>query len=228
MAEKKTSPVLLITAFEPFDGASTNSSLIMLEELSKKDWGGKVAFLGPIPVSFAEAWPIIEQVLNRYPDIQGVICMGQAEGATRISLERMAVNRIHASIPDNDGAKPHGPVIDGAPQVLKALFPWHELEESPQWECTYNAGAYVCNAVMFSAISWARDEEKYAGFIHLPLMESQKGDKGLGEKSFRMKDDVALKSLTRIIDFALESLEPDYGLKPKPAPQQKFQGPRAP
>lgn len=228
MAEKKKSPVLLITAFEPFDGACTNSSLILLEELAKKDWGGKVAFFGPVPVSFAEAWPLIEQELKRYPDIQGVICMGQAEGSMRISLERMALNWMHASIPDNDGAKPNGPVEDGAPKILKALFPWHELEESPHWECTYNAGAYVCNAVMFSAISWARDEEKFAGFIHLPLLESQKGDPGLGKESPRMKDDVAVKSLSRVIDFALESMEPDYGMKPKPAPTHKFEGPRLP
>jgi pyroglutamyl-peptidase len=226
MTQKKKGPVLLITAFEPFDGAKTNSSLIMLEKLAEKDWGGRVAFLGPIPVSFAEAWPVIEHVLNRYPEIQGVLCMGQAEGTTQISLERMALNMMHASIPDNDGAQPKGPVIKGAPQILKATFPWHALEESPDWECSYNAGRYVCNATMFNAINWAHEEGKHAGFIHLPLLKSQTGDPGLGKESPHIDDAVIEKGLCRVIDFALDTIEPNLAVKHKPAPSHKPDAPR--
>lgn len=225
-ATKAKGPVLLITAFEPFDGAKTNASLIMLEKLAEKDWGERVAFLGPIPVSFAEAWPVIEHELKRHPEIQGVICMGQAEGTTQISLERMALNVMRASIPDNDGAKPNGPVIKGAPNILKATFPWHELEESPHWECSYNAGAYVCNATMFNAINWARNEDKHAGFIHLPLLASQKGDPGLGKDSPRIDDAIIEKGLCRVIDFALDTLEPDLAMKLKLVPFHKPDGPR--
>jgi pyroglutamyl-peptidase len=225
-SHKKKGPVLLITAFEPFDGAKTNSSLIMLEKLAEKDWDGRVAFFGPVPVSFAEAWPIIEQEMKRYPDLKGIICMGQAEGTVQISLERMALNWMQAGIPDNDGAKPKGPVIKGAPSILKATFPWHELEESPLWECSYNAGRYVCNSTMFNAVSWARGEEKHAGFIHLPLLASQKGDPGLGEESPRLDDAKVEKGLSRIIDFALDTLEPELALKAKPALHHKQDGPR--
>lgn len=229
MTKPKTKgPVLLITAFEPFGGAKTNSSLIMLDELAREDWQGRVAFFGPVPVSFADAWPVIEQELRRYPDIKGVICMGQAEGTSKISLERMALNWVAARTPDNDGAKPHGPVVKDGPQILKAGFPWHEFDQAPEWECSYNAGAYVCNATMFNALAWAKEEGKMAGFIHLPLVESQKGDPGLSEHAPRMKDDIAQKSLARIIQFALDSVEPELALAPKKAPELRNQRPAGP
>jgi pyroglutamyl-peptidase len=227
--KKQNGVVLLVTAFEPFDGAKTNSSLIMLEKMKEQDWEGKVAFFGPVPVSFEDAWPLIEQEMRRYPDLQGVIAMGQAEGCTQISLERMALNVMHASKPDNYGCKPERePVEKGEPVILKSKFPWHTLEESPHWECTYRAGTYVCNTVMYSALNWARKEDKIAGFVHLPLVESQKGDPGLGKDSPRMKDAVAEKSLTRILHFALESLEPAPAPKLGPAPSRKHNSPPAP
>jgi pyroglutamyl-peptidase len=206
--EKKKGPVLLVTAFEPFDGAKTNSSLILLEKLKAQDWEGRVVFFGPVPVSFEDAWPLILQEIERHPDLQGVIAMGQAEGSTRISLERMALNWIDARSPDNYGVAPRRCAVEaGAARILKAGFPWHELEESPNWECTYYAGSYVCNAVMYQALNWAREQDKTAGFVHIPLLASQKGDPALGENSPRMDDDLAAKSLSRIIAFSLEKLE---------------------
>jgi pyroglutamyl-peptidase len=215
MAAPKKSAVLLVTAFEPFDGATTNASLILLEKLKEMDWDGRVVFFGPVPVSFDDAWPLIRQEMERHPDLQGVLALGQAEGRSRISLERLALNWIDAGIPDNYGVMPvQQPVEEGAPDVLWSQFPWHELEKSPCWQRSYSAGAYVCNATMYHLLNWARKEDKAAGFVHIPALASQDADPGLHQHSPRMDDDLALQSLRRIIQFSLEAIDPAPGIRP--------------
>ena len=217
--EKKKGPILLITAFEPFDGAKTNSSLILLEKLQEEDWGGRVVFFGPVPVSFDDAWPIIQQEMKRHPDLQGVLALGQAGGRPCLSLERRAVNWTDAHIPDNYGVLPrHCRVEEGEPKTLWSTFPWNELEKSKNWECSYFAGNYLCNEIMYRLVNWSLKEEgKTAGFVHIPLLESQGADPALGKHSPRMKDDAAADSLRRIINFSLETLEARMEAKPKPA-----------
>lgn len=209
---KKKGPVLLVTAFEPFDGAKSNSSLILLEKLKAQDWNGQVVFLGPVPVSFDDAWPIIQQEMAKYPGLKGVIALGQAEGRDCLSLERCAVNNANAHIPDNYGAKPKNAAVEkGEPAVLWSPIPWQKMEKSPNWEQSYSAGQYVCNTVMYHLVNWARKEDKYAGFIHVPLLKSQVNDPALGKDSPRMDDDLAAASMTRAINFSLQAMDPAPG-----------------
>jgi pyroglutamyl-peptidase len=209
MEPAKKGATLLITAFEPFGGAKTNSSLILLEKLKAMDWGGRVVFLGPVPVSFEEAWPAVQQEMKRHPDLKGVLALGQAEGAERIHLERRAFNYIDAGIPDNKGAQPRRITVERTGHaILWSGFPWQKLEDSPLWERSYYAGAYVCNALMYHLVHWAKKDGKTAGFAHIPLLGSQKADPGLSKSSPRMDDDKALAALKRVIEFSLDSLEP--------------------
>ncbi len=221
-ASGKKGAVLLVTAFEPFDGAEKNASMILLEKLENMGFEGKIAFLGPIPVSFKDAWPAVESVLKNNPDIEGVIALGQAEGRSRISLERVAINTINARIPDNSGViPPEGHIDAAAPPALWTSFPWHTAPKSDDWQCSYSAGTYVCNTLMFQLLSWAKGAGKMAGFIHVPLLASQ--DAKL-ETTPRMDDDVAAEALAKIIRFSLDSMEAKNALvlppvqKPPKAP----------
>ncbi len=196
--------ILLLTAFAPFDGAAKNASMIMLEKLKNTGFEGKVAFLGPIPVTFKDAFPAVESVLKTSPHIKGVIALGQAEGRNCISLERVAVNRIEARIPDNAGiTPPAGPIDAAAAPELWTTFPWHQAPSSPQWQCSHSAGTYVCNTLMFQLLIWAKDEGKWAGFIHVPLLASQT-PKAAGTP--QVDDDAAAAALTQIIRFSLDSM----------------------
>jgi pyroglutamyl-peptidase len=227
MSDKKKSPVLLVTAFEPFDGAPTNASLILLEKLKQLDWEGRVVFFGPVPVSFEDAWPVVKREMDRYPDLQGVIALGQAEGRGRISLERLAVNWVDTRTPDNDNFVPKtGKLDQKGPEAIWSGFPWQEMEASPLWSRSYSAGSYVCNALMYRLLEWAEAENKTAGFVHVPLVKSQFG---YGEFSVLvpyMDDEAAISGLCRIIDFSLDRLEPSA--TPKQAPVQKLRLPRPP
>lgn len=222
MRNTDKNPVLLVTAFEPFDGAATNASLILLEKLKQQDWQGRVVFFGPVPVSFDEAWPLIQKEMANYPDIEGVLALGQAEGRKNISLERVALNWKNASIPDNTGAQPKNKrVIQGAPDALSSTFPWQKLGDSPDWQKSYSAGTYVCNTLMYQLLDWSQREGKIAGFVHVPLLTSQAADKHFDAQTPRMKDEVAVAALSRVIDFSLATIDARLAATTVPAAPRK-------
>ena len=191
----------LVTAYEPFGGAQTNSALLLVNQLKTWDWRGRVEFCDPVPVAFAEAWPFVRREMERRPHVRGVLALGQAEGRLRISLERIALNWIDARIPDNHGAQPKQcRVEDGAPEILWSGIPWENLEESPHWERSYSAGTYVCNSFMYSMLNWCRKNGRTGGFVHIPLLQSQK-DPVLQAPAPRMADETALDCLSRIVNF---------------------------
>ncbi|MBI3441076.1 MAG: pyroglutamyl-peptidase I [Proteobacteria bacterium] len=193
----------LVTAYEPFGGAQTNSSLILLNRLREKDWQGSIDFFGLVPVVFAEAWTVVRRELERRPHVKGVLALGQAEWRTKISLERIALNWIDASIPDNDGAQPRNCRInDNAPDVLWSNIPWENLEHSAQRELSYSAGTHLCNFLLYNLLHWGQDNGKTCGFVHIPLLQSQT-DAALQKYLPRMPDDIAIGCLSEILSFLL-------------------------
>src|SRR5260370_421625 len=86
----------LVSAFEPFGNARTNSSQIIVERLARENWGGKIRFEPNVPVRFADAWEVLRREVEQDPSIDGVLAFGQAEGRKKISLERVALNWIDA------------------------------------------------------------------------------------------------------------------------------------
>lgn len=186
----------LVTAFEPFAGASSNSSLIVLRELERLDWGGRVKFHAPLPVTFAGAWPAVEPHIS--PDIDGVLALGQAEGRTRIGLERVALNFQDARIVDNAGAQPReARVIEGGADMIWCPIPWPSFSLPKNCDLSYSAGTFVCNTLLFQLSQWARSHGKLAGFVHIPLVEEQVGFEGLP----RLTKSEAVDSLQRTLEF---------------------------
>ena len=58
-----------------------------------------------IPTVFGEAGKVVETgILQHQPD--AVICVGQAGRRADIGVERVAINLVEASIPDNAGNQP--------------------------------------------------------------------------------------------------------------------------
>lgn len=163
----------LVTAFEPFAGAQSNVSDLVLAELAQKDWQGQVSFLRSVPVTFQGAWPYIQKHLER-ESFDGVLALGQAEGRMQIDLECVALNWIDARIPDNAGERPEGRrVLRDGPEVQWTNIPWQSFSLPPLCRKSYSAGVYVCNATMFELLEWAKKNGKLAGFVHIPLLEVQ-------------------------------------------------------
>lgn len=191
----------LVTAFAPFGGAKTNSSLIVLNHLSSLDWQGRVEFHSPVPVEFSLAWDDVRRALNQREDIKGVLALGQAETRARIGLECVALNWIDARIPDNGGHLPVPAPIQEGPDVYWSKIPWQDFALSERCERSYSAGTFVCNTLMYQSLDWAQKDGNLAGFVHIPALESQ-GDESFA-KSPRMTDKSAFEETCRILEYCL-------------------------
>ena len=154
---------ITVTGFEPFGGSAKNASWEAVKLL--RDVNTVL-----LPVSFERACRMIREIAAGEPD--AVICVGEAAGRDRISVERVAVNMMDARIPDNDGYRPADiPVCPGRPDGWFTTLPVRRiLEETEDAEISYTAGTYVCNAVFYSLMDEInlRGNRTKGGFIHVP------------------------------------------------------------
>src|SRR5262249_59843263 len=96
---------VLVTGFEPFGDSTINPSQQLVDALD-----GDVAKV-VLPVSYARAADALRAAIAEHePDV--VICFGQADGRTGISVERFAHNLDEGTTTDNDEAPGSGETID--------------------------------------------------------------------------------------------------------------------
>ncbi|WP_156221827.1 pyroglutamyl-peptidase I [Pseudactinotalea suaedae] len=165
---------VLLTAFEPFDGAATNPSMAVVERVASAWDRPERLRCAVLPVAYTRAQQELESLLTQaVPDV--VVGVGLAGGRARPGVERLAVNLRDARIADNDGAQPvDEPVIDGGPLALLTSLPVRatvaRLRAAGQdVELSMTAGTFVCNAVFYTAATWAgADPGRRAGFVHVP------------------------------------------------------------
>lgn len=95
---------ILVTGFEPFGKEKINPALEAVKKLDNKINGAKIVKT-KIPTIFKKAIEKLEKEIEKEkPDI--VICVGQAGGRSKITVERVAINIDDATIKDNEGNKP--------------------------------------------------------------------------------------------------------------------------
>jgi len=199
----------LVTAFEPFGGAQSNSSQLVLNEIRRRtNSGDRVEFLLDVPVSFAQAWPFVAKYLaNSSHEYDGILAFGQAEGRKAVSLESVALNWVDARIADNHGLQPPiGPLDENLSvnEVLWSQIPWGKFRSETHKDLvtrSYSAGTYVCNYILFNILLWARHNQKQGGFVHIPMLKSQCGTSG----SAMQIDDLAAYEVTeQILEFVVQ------------------------
>jgi pyroglutamyl-peptidase len=192
----------LVSAFEPFGGATTNSSLKTLKRLSGHDWQGQAVFVPNVPVEFERGWKYLEEQIAAAGEIGGVLALGQAESRSKISLERVALNWIDARLEDNARVKPEQQKIADGAEVLWSNIPWERFDLSKSVERSYSAGTFVCNELMYRLINWANSNAKLAGFVHIPALVSQSDP--IFQNSPRINDQTAESELKRILEFLVQ------------------------
>ncbi len=192
----------LISCFEPFNGAKTNSSQIVCEKLKAMSWDGQIQFTAPLPVTYSGSWPALKQAIEK-SEVDGVLALGQAESRSNLSLECVALNWLDSATADNRGEViTCKPVLEGEPDVIWSNIPWSRIEADKSWSRSYSAGTFVCNGLMYHLCHWARSNGKQAGFLHLPLVDVQTDS--VFEKSFKMPLDHAVQAMTKILEFLVQ------------------------
>ena len=152
-----------------------NSSLIVLNMIP--DVCGDVEVVKIIlPVVYKTAYLLLtEYVQTVSPDY--VLCMGQAGGRKKISIERIAVNINNSSAPDNDGQilTDKAIVADGQAAYITDMpvFDMMGACDEDIVSTSYSAGTFVCNDLFYRMMYQENHGEKefVTGFLHLPYTE---------------------------------------------------------
>lgn len=168
---------VLLTAFEPFDGASDNPSAAVVTAVGAGWERPERLVTAVLPVSFVRAGTALEALLEQHaPDV--AVGVGLAAGRARPGLERLAVNLCDARIPDEDGDRPADrPVLPGGPLARRTTLPvkatLRRLRGSGvDVELSMTAGTFVCNAVFYRSAAWAAEASgRRSGFVHVPATD---------------------------------------------------------
>lgn len=166
---------ILVTAFDPYDQWTENSSWEALAEMLK---------LYGLPEGVTtRRYPVdLEPLKNRlYKDLEhgfdAVLHLGQSPGASAIHLETLAVNI--AGVTYNSG-RLWGPLVEEAPIAYQSNLPLDRLRdellnEKIPTSITYHAGTYLCNAIFYLTKHWhaKKDRDCRVGFAHFPLITEQ-------------------------------------------------------
>lgn len=170
---------LLLTAFEPFGGDTTNPAQDAVKLVPSTIKGVDIVKID-VPVVFDKAGETVYQAMvKEKPDV--VLCIGQAGGRIGLTPERVAINLQDARIPDNDGKQPFDKkcFADGENAYftripVKAMVEYMKKANIPA-SVSYTAGTFVCNDLMYSVLYHIAKEfpDMKGGFMHVPFTHNQ-------------------------------------------------------
>ncbi|GAB3529233.1 pyroglutamyl-peptidase I [Arthrobacter monumenti] len=203
---------ILLTGFEPFGGQSINPSwrAVQLAAAGLTD-AGYVVHTFELPCVFGQSARVLSQALDdERPDL--VLCVGQAGGRGRLSLERIAINIDDARIPDNAGNSPvDSPVVDGGPAAYFSSLPIKAslrelLGMGVAAEISQSAGTYVCNHVFYALMHELQrgvHSNAKGGFVHIPFAPEQVADSSVAS----MEITTAASALAAIVRVSVATGE---------------------
>ncbi len=165
---------ILVTAFDPFGGAETNASLEVLEALPERIGAAKLE-KRVLPTVFGLSARLAEEAAEQLRP-EAVVCLGQAAGRKAVTPERVAVNLMDASRPDNGGNQPEDqPVVPGGPAAYFSTLPVKAMaaairEAGVPAAVSHTAGTFVCNSLMYAMLHYAAVSrpDLPCGFVHVP------------------------------------------------------------
>ena len=164
---------ILLTGFGPFGTATSNPSGEIVKQIS-----GDNIVTAILPVAYAQsAEQLLSLIEEHNPDV--VICLGQAEGRTHITPEKVAINLDDARLADNEGVlRSDVKILEDGPAAYFSTLPVKDMVEAMKAQgipavVSLSAGAFLCNHVFYVAQNKFAGTKVRSGFVHVPLMDSQ-------------------------------------------------------
>lgn len=201
-----TMKTVLITGFEPFNGAAINPAWEAVRALSGWQGDGFQVITRQLPCVFGLSTRLLLDAIEEgKPDV--VIAVGQAGGRAEISVERVAINIDDAPIPDNDGWQPlDKPIAAAGPVAYFATLPVKSIVQAIRDRgvaagVSQTAGTFVCNHVFFGLMHFTHGLPLTAGFIHVPFLPEQVADKP-GVASMALAD--IIEGLRAAVEVAVQ------------------------
>ena len=165
---------ILVTGFEPFATSSLNPSAAIVKALIGDDLVTAV-----LPVVFGQASAQLRDLIDLHKP-SAVLCLGQAEGRSVMTPERIAINLDDARIADNAGNQPlEQRIIADGPDGHFSTLPIEKMVASMKAagipaSISLSAGTFVCNHIFYVLQDYLKDSSIKSGFMHVPLMDEQR------------------------------------------------------
>lgn len=164
---------ILIGGFEPFGGRDVNNAW----ETAKRFEGRQGIDVKKVPVSFKKAHEVIINALRR-KKYDLVILLGETAFTTDyVRLERLAINYIDSSRPDNEGYIANDEeLVENAPKAYFSSIPLkaytnHLKESGHKVKVTNTTGTFVCNSLYYQVLRYLEENgsDTAALFLHVPV-----------------------------------------------------------
>ena len=164
-SRRKPTPLLLVTAFEPFGGFSSNPSMEVMAALRSPPAFRLVR--ATLPVDFVRVAEAVPRIFDR-ANPSAILCLGLAADSPALRLERLAnpdwcepgASPASARRLDGPGLRCTSLDLDTmAMRLCRAGFPAMVSQD---------AGRYLCNFVYYLTLGWAAERNVPALFVHLP------------------------------------------------------------
>ena len=165
---------ILITGFEAFDKSALNPSAEIVKALNGEDLVTEI-----LPVVFGQASAQLRELIDLHKPT-AVLCLGQAEGRSEMTPERIAINLDNARIADNAGNQPlEQRIIADGPDGHFSTLPIEKMVASMKAagipaSISLSAGTFVCNHIFYVLQDYLKDSSVKSGFMHVPLMDEQR------------------------------------------------------
>lgn len=160
---------ILVTGFKPFGGSTYNMTERILTSINIPDVDVVI-----LDVLYEQSFLQLKKALTlKHYDM--IVSFGEAP-IKQIQLEYLALNIMHARIPDAKNFQPlHIQIESKGPQTLPSLLPLKQLElylteQKIPYQVSYHAGTYVCNDIFYRLLHDALMIPR--GFIHIPNEEN--------------------------------------------------------
>lgn len=187
----KSLPRVLLTGFDAFGGARINPSWLAVQALDAEVLTGHLLVAAQLPTEFEASVRELSRLLTLHQP-RLVLCVGQAGGRDALSIERIAINIIDASIADNAGNQPMDvPVVASGPAAYFSTLPVKAMLQALQQagmacEVSQTAGTFVCNQVFYALMHALATQPGFkrtrGGFVHVPYLPEQ------GTPSMRLEE----------------------------------------
>ena len=165
---------ILVTGFEPFGSSSMNPSAEIVRSLRSQDLVTVI-----LPVVFGAASTQLRELIELHKPT-AVLCLGQAEGRSELTPERIAINLDDARIADNVGNMPKSQqIVTGGPDGYFSTLPIEDMVMAMKAagipaSISLTAGTFVCNHLFYSMQDYLKASGVRSGFMHVPLMDEQR------------------------------------------------------
>lgn len=166
---------LLVTGFGPFPGVRHNPSgqiALAIGRSARLKRQGVDVSAHELIVTYAALPDLVELIAKEKPD--AILMFGIAARTKQPRLERRGENRTRPLSVDASGTRPKSRKLDEAAPLIRnvkvALEPLRLAIGRQGFKPTLsnNAGAYLCNAVLFTALGTV--PEVPAIFVHVPKL----------------------------------------------------------